>query len=181
MKLVAGGFSQVAGFTCTKRGTGNYSVHVRVNEDNFAVAVASLFDHECYVQDFTLRGRATCKAATPKQTVLSFACVVVTHSSYGQYPSYTRWVLEFAKASLPPNARATLTATGVNGDQPLTGAIDATTGGVELKGGISSFGPKQVRGLTVNGEDVTQQLVAKVGGEPNVTAAEGRIAGQCPP
>ena len=54
-------------------------------------------------------------------------------------------------------------------------------GMVELRGGISSYGRKTVQKLTVNGEDLTQQLVAKVGAEPTVTAAEGRIAGECPP
>jgi hypothetical protein len=168
-------------FTCLKPGTGSFGVTVRVYEQSLTAAVASFFSTLSISQQFRLSGRATCKASSPETAVLSFACVVVAHSSYGQYLSYTRWVLQFAKASLPPNARATLTATGVNGDQPFMGAIDATTGMVELKGGISSQGAKPVQELTVNGQDVTQQLVDKVGPAPTVKPAEGVISGTCPP
>jgi hypothetical protein len=113
--------------------------------------------------------------------VLSFACVVVAHTPFGSYPSSTRWLLQFARTSLPASPRAALTAMGVNGDQSVTAAVDAATGKVELRGGISSYGPKRVQSLTVNGQDLTQQLQTKVGTEPTVTSAEGRIAGECPP
>ena len=54
------------------------------------------------------------------------------------------------------------------------------TGTVELQGGISSFGPKQVQRLAVAGRDLTQQLVAKTAAAPVVTATQGVIVGTCP-
>jgi hypothetical protein len=106
---------------------------------------------------------------------------VVNHSPFGPFPSFTNWLLQFTRAGLPANPRAELTAAGVNNRQPVSAPIDPATGKADIKAGISSFGPKQVQKLTVNGQDVTQQLVAKVGAAPTVTAAQGTIAGQCPP
>jgi hypothetical protein len=51
---------------------------------------------------------------------------------------------------------------------------------VELLGGISSYGPKQVQRMGVAGVDLTSQLVAKAGAAPVVTASQGLIAGTCP-
>ncbi len=109
------------------------------------------------------------------------ACVLVAHSPFGPFPSFTRWLLQFVKNTLPPNARAELTATGVNNGKPVPAAVNAATGKAELKGGISSFGAKAIQKLTVNGQEVTPQLVAKLGtSEPKVTSSEGKIAGTCP-
>jgi hypothetical protein len=69
----------------------------------------------------------------------------------------------------------------VNNGQAMSQPVNAGSGKAELVGGISSFGPKQVQQLSVSGQNVTQQLVAKVGAAPTVTAAQGTIAGQCPP
>ncbi len=111
---------------------------------------------------------------------LTAACVAVTHTPFGSFPSFLRWLLGFPRASLPANATAELTVAGMNGGQPVSAAIDRATGRVELQGGISSFGPKQVQRLAVAGQDLTQQLVAKTAAAPVVTSTQGVIVGTCP-
>jgi hypothetical protein len=146
------------------------------------VGTVDLFskDNAAYTEDFYLFGRTTCSAPAPTAAELALACVLVSHSPFLSFPSFTTWLLQFVKSTLPPNARAELTAAGVNNGQPVSAAIDPATGKADIKAGISSFGPKQVQKLTVNGRDLTQQLVAKVGAAPTVTANHGVIAGQCP-
>ena len=46
----------------------------------------------------------------------------------------------------------------MNGGQPVLAPIDRVTGLVELKAGISSYGPKQVQRLAVAGTDLTREL-----------------------
>jgi hypothetical protein len=164
-------------FACARAGKGTYQATVVVEEDNLAVNIGSL-GRSSYTETFVVVGHATCNPA-PLQ--LAFACVVVVHSTFGPFPSFTRWLLEFVKATLPANATAELTAGGVNNGQPVTGAVDAGTGRAELRAGIASFGTKPVQRLTINGADATQQLVAKIGAAPTVTSAQGVVAGQCPP
>jgi hypothetical protein len=171
---------QGAAFTCLKADTGRYWAKVTLEEDNLAVNVLTLFTAEVN-EDVYFYGIATCKKKPPTQPQLAFACVNVTHGPFGAFPSFTNWLLQFATAGLAANARAELTATGVNGGQPVSAPVDSATGKADVKAGISSFGPKTVQTLTVGGRDVTQQLVAKVGAAPTVTAAQGTIAGQCPP
>jgi len=172
--------SRDATFVCTTPGEGRYRARVVLEEDNLAVLLGSVFTGS-YKETFILEGRATCKAPPPTQLELAFACVVVAHSAFASFPSFTRWLLQFLKSTLPPNAGAELIATGVNNGQQVSAPVDAATGKVELQGGISSFGSKAIQKLTVNGQDVTQQLVAKVGAAPTVTASEGVVGGTCPP
>ena len=176
---------QGATFTCTKPGKGRYYAEIEMEEESLALRVASggflNIKVPVYTEDFYLFGRAVCNAPPPTVAELTLACVLVAHSPLGPFPSFTRWLLQFLKSTLPPNARAELTASGVNNGQPVSAPVDAATGKVELQGGISSFGSKAIQKLTVNGQDVTQQLVGKVGAAPTVTASQGVIAGQCPP
>jgi hypothetical protein len=176
---------QGATFICTKPGKGGYEAEIVLEEESLAVRVAAgkflEMKDPVYTDEWYLFGRATCKAPPPTRLELALACVVVAHSPLGSFPSFTRWLLQFATSTLPPNARAELTATGVNNGQPVSAPVNAATGKVELKGGISSFGEKAVQKLTVNGQNVTQQLVAKLGtSAPKVTSSEGTIAGTCP-
>ena len=106
------------------------------------------------------------------------ACVAVVHTPLGGFPSYLRWLLEFA-AGVPQGARAELTVGGMNNGQPAFAPITSTYR-AELTSGISSFGPKPVQKLAVAGSDVTSQLVAKVGAAPVVTNEQRVIAGTCP-
>ena len=184
VELVTGRDKQGATFKCSKPGKGRYDAEISLGVEDLAVRVGrvDLFSKEdaAYTEDWYLFGRATCSAPPPTAAELTLACVLVAHSPFLSFPSFTTWLLQFLKSTLPANAQAQLTAAGVNNGQPISAAIDPATGKAELKGGISSFGPKQVQKLTVNGQDVTQQLVAKVGASPTVTASQGVIAGQCP-
>ena len=170
----------VGTFRCDKPGTGEYFVSIQVEDINLLVAAITL-GRRGYRYGTSLTGIARCKTAPPTQLQLTLACVLVAHSPLGPFPSFTRWLLQFATANLPTSTQAQLTVGGVNNGNPISGAVSATTGKVELQGGISSFGSKAIQKLTVNGQDLTQQLVAKVGAAPTVTAAQGTIAGQCPP
>jgi hypothetical protein len=167
--------------TCVREASGGYyRAKVVVEEDNLAVNVRTLGTVEVN-ETVYFEGRATCKQRPPTQLELAVACVLVTHSPFGPFPSFTNWLMQFAKAGLPSNAQAELTATSVNNGQPVSAPIDTATGKVDIKAGISSFRPEaQVQKLTVNGQDVTQQLVVKVGAAPTVTASQGVAAGQCP-
>jgi hypothetical protein len=167
-------------YTCARVGTGRYRLLVTLEESNLAVSIATLRARG-YTQDFHLTGTATCSAAPPTTLELALACVAVTHSPFGPFPSFMNWLFQFTRSTLPPNPRAELTATGVNNGQAVSAAIDPATGKADVKAGISSFGPKQIQRLTVNGRDVTQQLVAKVGAAPTVTSSQGVVAGRCPP
>ena len=170
-----------ATFTCIKEADdGNYGAKVVFEEDNLAVNIGSLFTTEVKESAY-FQGRARCLKAPPTPVQLATACVVVAHTPLGSFPSFTRWLLQFARANLPANARASLTVSGVNNGQAMSQPVNATTGKVELVGGISSFGAKQVQQLAVSGQNVTQQLVSKIGAAPTVTSSQGVIAGQCPP
>jgi hypothetical protein len=170
-----------ATFTCLKEGdNGYFGAKVVFEEDNLAVNVGTLGTGEVK-ETVYFTGKAKCRKPQPTPAQLATACVVVAHTPLGSFPSFTRWLLQFARANLPANAQASLTVAGVNNGQAMSQPVNAGTGKVELVGGISSFGPKQVQQLTVSGQNVTSQLVAKVGAAPNVTAAQGTIAGQCPP
>lgn len=170
----------VGTFRCDRPGAGEYFVSIQVEDINLIVGAITL-GARGYRYGTSLTGTARCKTAPPTQLELALACVLVAHSPLGPFPSFTRWLLQFARASLPASAQAQLTVGGVNNGNPISGAVSATTGKVELQGGISTFGSKAIQKLTVNGQDVTQQLIAKVGAAPTVTAAQGTIAGQCPP
>ena len=173
-------------FTCKRVGTGTYTAQVTVAESSLAVFLGGLGGR--YEEKFPLVGRARCKARTtppqpppPAPTLgLTAACVSVTHTPFGSFPSFLRWLLGFERAALPANARAELTVAGMNGGQPISAAIDRVTGRAELQGGISSFGPKQIQRLAVAGSDLTQQLVAKTAAAPVVTSTQGVIVGTCP-
>jgi hypothetical protein len=159
-------------------GSGTYSALVTVAESSLAVFLGSLGGS--YDERFPLVGRARCKAAPPTVLELTAACVAVTHTPLGSFPSFLRWLLGFRPASLPAGVTAELTVSGMNGGQPVSAAVDRATGRVELRGGISSFGPKQVQRLAVAGSDLTPGLVAKTAAAPVVTSAQGVIAGTCP-
>ncbi len=166
-------------FVCNRVGTGTYIAMVTVAESSLAVFLGSLGGR--YEETFPLVGRARCRAKAPTTTLeLAAACVAVTHTPFGQFPSFLRWLLRFAGAGLPANATAQLTVAGMNGGQPVLAPIDRVTGLVELKAGISSYGPKQVQRLAVAGTDLTRELVAKTAAAPNVTSSQGVIAGTCP-
>jgi hypothetical protein len=170
-------------FVCIRAGTGTYRADVTVAESSIAVFLGSLGGR--YEEKIPVSGRARCKAAPapppPAPRVdLTAACVAVTHTPFGSFPSFLRWLLGFERTALPANPRAELTVTGMNGGQPISAPIDAVTGTVELQGGISSFGPKQVQRLAVAGRDLTSQLVAKTAAAPVVTATQGVIVGTCP-
>ena len=121
-----------------------------------------------------------CRAVATPPT-LTAACVITVHKPLSVFPSYLRWLFAFAPGTLPPSARVEVTATGVNGGQPFSAAIDAVSGRAEAVGGISSFGAKQVQRIGVAGIEVTQQVVGKLGtSAPTVTAAQTVIAGTCP-
>lgn len=168
-------------FECERAGSGTYNAAVVYAISSLAETILGLdFAGEGATRETVYLGApAVCRQRPPTQLELAFACVVVAHSSLGQYPSFTRWLLRVT-GQLPSNAQASLTAGGVNGGQPVGGTMNLATGAIEFTGGISSFGQKPVQNLTVAGQNLTQQLVAKVG-TPNVTAAQGTIAGQCPP
>lgn len=165
-------------FTCARVGPGQYSAFVTVAEFSLAVFLGSLGGS--YDEQLVLLGSARCKAKPPTVLELTAACVAVSHTPFGSFPSFLRWLLGFPAASLPAGARAELTVDGMNGGQPVSAPIDRATGKVELQGGIGSFGPKPIQRLAVGGSDLTQQLVAKTAAAPVVTSAEGVISGQCP-
>jgi hypothetical protein len=165
---------------CESQGKGTYAVSVLVSEIDPVIGLLT-FGTRGYQYEYKLAGEATCRRGPPSPVELAFACVAVSHTPLGSFPSFTRWLLQFARASLPANAQASLTVAGVNNGQAMSQPLDAGTGKVELVGGISAFGPKQVQQLTVSGQNATQQLVAKVGAAPTVTSSQGVIAGQCPP
>jgi hypothetical protein len=175
-------------FRCARVGTGTYTAIVTIDEFSLAVFLGGL--GASYSEEMTLVGKARCKARTTPQPQpppapapsleLTGACVAVTHTAFGNFPSFLRWPLRFTTAGLPANAQAELTVAGMNNGQPVTGTIDRVTGRVELRGGISSFGPKQVQRLGVAGQDLTSQLVARTAAAPVVTSAQGVIAGTCP-
>jgi hypothetical protein len=164
-------------FTCKAVGTGTYSALVTIAESSLAVFLGGLGNR--YEEKMTVTGNARCRAKAPTTRLeLVTACVAVVHSPFaGGFPSYLRWLLQFAGA--PPNARAELTVGGMNNQQPVVGTI-GSNGRVELRGGISSYGPKQVQRIGVAGVDVTSQLVAQTGAAPVVTSEEKVIAGTCP-
>ena len=164
---------------CTREGSGRYAVTVSVSELDPVIGLLT-FGTRHFQYSYRLAGDATCRRGPPTPVELAAACVVVAHSPLGSFPSFTRWLLEFARATLPANAQASLTVAGVNNGQAMSQPVNTGTGKAELVGGISSFGPKHVQQLTVNGRDVTQQLVAKVGASSTVTSSQGVIAGQCP-
>jgi hypothetical protein len=162
--------------TCTKVGTGTYSAQLTIAEFSLAVFLASFGNG--YEEKVTVTGTARCVPKTPTTKLeLAAACVVVAHSPLASFPSYLRWLLQLTGA--PASARAELTVNGMNNQQPVAGTI-GQNGRVELRGGISSYGPKQVQGIGVAGVDLTSQLVAKTGAAPVVTSSEGVIAGTCP-
>jgi hypothetical protein len=164
-------------FVCNRVGTGTYTAMITVAESSLAVFLGSLGGR--YEEKIPLVGRARCKAKAPTGPELVAACVAVTHTPFGSFPSFLRWLLQFSSRGLPANARAELTVGGMNNGQPAFAPITSTYR-AELVGGISSFGPKQVQRLAVAGTDLTQQLVAKTGAAPNVTSSQGVIAGTCP-
>ena len=133
-----------------------------------------------YSENMTVTGTARCRAKTgtpPTRAQLVAACVAVVHTPLGPaFPSFLRWLLQFTGAA---NARAELTVNGMNNQQPVAGTI-GSNGRVELQGGITSYGPKQVQRIGVAGQDLTSQLVAKVGSAPVVTNEQKVIAGTCP-
>jgi hypothetical protein len=161
--------------TCTKVGTGTYSAQVTVAESSLAVFLGSLGGR--YEETMTVTGNARCRAKAPTKVELVAACVLVAHSPLGSFPSYLRWLLQFSGA--PANARAELTVAGMNNAQPVAGTI-GSNGRVELQGGISSYGAKQVQQMGVAGTNLTSQLVAKTAAAPVVTATPGLIVGTCP-
>ena len=169
-------------FVCVRAGTGTYRADVTVAESSIAVFLGSLGGR--YEEKIPVSAQARCKpkVAPPPTPALELtaACVAVTHTPFGSFPSYLRWLLGFGRTALPANARAELTVAGMNGGQPVSAPIDPVTGTVELQGGLSSFGPKQVQRLAVAGRDLTQQLVAKTAAAPVVTATPGVIVGTCP-
>jgi hypothetical protein len=169
---------EIQTFVCARPGTGTYVVDAEIVESNLAVAIASGF-REQYSENFRLVGTARCRAKTPGQKLeLVAGCVAVVHAAFaGGFPSYLRWLLQFGGA--PANARAELTVAGMNNGQPVAGTIGAN-GRVELRGGISSYGAKQVQRIEVAGGDLTSQLVAKTAAAPVVTGEEKVIAGTCP-
>ncbi len=167
------------GFVCDRVGTGDYNVAVTYEFRTLAERVF-FFTSTPTQETVYLEAPARCRAGTPTPLQLALACVVVAHTPLGSFPSFTRWLLQFAAANLPANAQASLTVGGVNNGQTMSQQVNSSTGKVELVGGISSFGAKNVQKLEVGGIDLTQQLIGKVGAAPTVTAAQGTIAGQCP-
>jgi hypothetical protein len=164
-------------FTCAKVGTGTFTATITVAESSLAVFLGSLGGR--YEETMTLTGNARCRAKEPTTRVeLVAACVAVVHTPLGGFPSYLRWLLQFA-AGLPQGARAELTVGGMNNGEPAFAPITSTYR-AELVGGITSFGPKQVQKLAVAGRDITSQLVAKTAAAPVVTSEQRVIAGTCP-
>jgi hypothetical protein len=175
-----GAFKENANFRCARPGTGTYKAVVEIIESSLAVAVASGFKEQ-YREYITVVNPARCRAKgppPPTRVELVAACVAVAHTPFaGGFPSSLRWLLQVANA--PANARTELTVNGMNNQQPVVGTVGAN-GRVELRGGIDSYGPKQVQRIGVAGVDLTSQLVAKVGAAPVVTSSEGVIGGTCP-
>ncbi|MFN8223289.1 MAG: hypothetical protein U0R50_08625 [Gaiellales bacterium] len=167
-----------ATFVCQREGKDRFGATVRLAEDNLAVSVASLFSAD-YEETFRLRAPVECTKAPPTDAELVAACVLVSHSPFGSDPSFLRWLLAFAPRTVSGGGQAQLTVAGMNGGQPVSGTIDAN-GKVELKGGIRSYGDKQIQRLAVAGRDVTSQLVAKVGSAAPVGSSQGVVAGTCP-
>ena len=105
----------------------------------------------------------------------------MTHTPFGSFPSFLRWLLGFdARRAAGERARRADGRRDERRPAGLGADRRGSTGTVELQGGISSFGPKQVQRLAVAGRDLTQQLVAKTAAAPVVTAAQGVIVGTCP-
>ena len=115
--------------------------------------------------------------APPPKPRLVTGCAMVTHTALGGFPSFLDFVLGFDPKSLPASPTATLHATGINDDQPVSGPVDATTGKADLKAGIRNFGTYSVGTVTVNGVAVD---VSSIFGTLTVTATPGTIAGTCP-
>ena len=73
-------------FVCNRVGTGTYIAMVTVAESSLAVFLGSLGGR--YEETFPLVGRARCRAKAPTTTLeLAAACVAVTHTPFGQFPS----------------------------------------------------------------------------------------------
>lgn len=186
VSLVADQGRSGATYTCSRAGPGTYGATAVFERYSLAEQILGLqlAREDVEEQEFVVEAAAICRQRTPPppspQLQLAFACVVVAHSPLGSDPSFMRWLLQVT-GQLPANAQASLTAGGVNGGSPVSQPVNTTTGKVELVGGINSYGQKPVQNLTVGSQNLTQQLVGKVGAAPNVTAAEGTIAGQCPP
>jgi len=169
-----------AQFKCTAAGTGEYGVRMWVHDTTPEQEILSLFVGGEPPTRLLLQARATCtapKPSPPPKPRLVTGCVMVTHTALGGFPSFLDFVLGFDPKSLPASPTATLQATGINDDQPVTGPVDATTGTADLKAGIRSFGTYSVGTVTVNGVAVD---VSSIFGTLTVTATPGTIAGICP-
>ena len=91
-------------FRCARVGTGTYSAFVTVAESSLAVFLGSLGGN--YDESFVVSGNARCKARTTPPTPtpsleLTAACVAATHTPFGNFPSFLRWLLGFRPAGVP--------------------------------------------------------------------------------
>ena len=170
----------VAQYKCTRAGTGEYGVTVWIHDTTPEQEILNVFAGGAPLVRLLLQAKATCTApppAPPPKPRLVTGCAMVTHTALGSFPSFLDFVLGFDPKSLPASPTATLQATGINDDQPVTGPVDATTGKADLKAGIRSFGTYSVGTVAVNGVAVD---VSSIFGTLTVTATPGTIAGTCP-
>ena len=170
-----------ADYTCIKPGTSDYGAQVEVTDSSIGGILLAFLGRPAD-WTFVVSGAAVCKGGPPPAAVtVTSACVDVVHKAYSTFPSYLRWLFAFVSGTLPASPRVEVTATGVNGGQPFSAAINPATGRAEAIGGISSYGAKQTQKIAVNGVDITKQVVAKLGtAAPEVTSAQTVIAGTCP-
>ena len=152
---------------------------VTVAESSLAVFLGSLGGR--YEEKFPLVGRARCTAKAPTTRLeLAAACVAVTHTPFGQFPSFLRWLLRFSAASLPANATAELTVAGMNGGQPVRRRSTGSTGTGRAERRHQLF--RAEAGTAARSRRRRPDTAA--GGEDRpgagVTSVQGVIAGTCP-
>ena len=113
-------FENGAGMVCKAKGSGWYGADVRSEDIDLVISLVTLGTRG-FAYYYELRGVAHCKQGfhPPPTNRLSLAqaCLIVSHHPFGGFPSFTRWVLRFVPATLANDARAFLTADGVNNGQ----------------------------------------------------------------
>jgi hypothetical protein len=184
VKLVTatrGDSERTAAFRCVGTGKGSFGAPVHVEDrtpaQDFMSAVTFQFD--AVEHTFLVQGAVECTRPAASAALLRAACVLVTHTPLGSFPSFLSFVLGFAPSTLPQKPVVEVTAAGVNNGAPVSAPVDST-GRVRIDGGISSFGAKLIQVARLNGADITAQLVDKVGASIDVTSQQGTAAGTCP-
>ncbi|MGZ4354824.1 MAG: hypothetical protein ACXVZ4_14915, partial [Gaiellaceae bacterium] len=168
-------------YGCAGGGTGQFGAAIEVADETPAQLFADILSTDtgpALLHVFVYRP-ARCTKPTAVPLSLTAACVLVTHSPLGSFPSFLTFVLQFLPSSLPAAPVLQLSAGGVDNGSPVTTPVDAT-GRARVDAGISSFGAKPIVGATLNGVDFTSQLVGKIGPSLTVTSQQGTIAGTCP-